>query len=251
MSQLQDEPWSYQPLSPSCSPHSAQESGSVCGEAWNCDPLLFSGPCSPSHHSLFSDDTSCSYSLHLGNNPSHFFSQTSLYLEEITSNSSNIPDKMESQQTSHTMSPSYNSLSSEATSNFSSKLDKNLSYSQSSLCSSSSLKLDKRSSVSSGSSLCRTISLRKSKRPPAPPMRTDSLRCKPNRQKPPRLEKKKTGSSSSQTFNDPWVLRSDAKRRQSGLNCGTVSTFEPLQLEPKEQEPEILPTTPNSSQVNL
>ncbi|XP_026218215.1 NHS-like protein 1 isoform X3 [Anabas testudineus] len=84
--------------------------------------------------------------------------------------------------------------------------------------------------------IIRNISLRKSKRPPPPPLRSDSLRCRPGRSKSsrssssPRLERtiQQTPNPSPQTFHDPWVPRNDTKRRQSGLNCGTVTTFEPL-----------------------
>ncbi|KAI3366184.1 hypothetical protein L3Q82_010015, partial [Scortum barcoo] len=94
-------------------------------------------------------------------------------------------------------------------------------------------------------SITRSISLRKSKRPPPPPLRSDSLRRRPGRSKSsrtsssprldrsPRLEHttQRTPTSSPQTFHDPWVPRSNTKRRQSGLNCGTVTTFEPLNPE--------------------
>ncbi|XP_075951273.1 uncharacterized protein LOC142953088 [Anarhichas minor] len=106
-------------------------------------------------------------------------------------------------------------------------------------------------------SITRSISLCKSKRPPLPPLRSDSLRHWPGCTKPP-------GSSSSgprpepnsrleptthQTFHDPWVPRSNTKRRQSGFNCGTVTTFEPLNQEDTAEYPpsEQLPPSPAHS----
>ncbi|KAK2857164.1 hypothetical protein Q5P01_005899 [Channa striata] len=103
------------------------------------------------------------------------------------------------------------------------------------------LNREKRKSSTSSScsrTIIRSISFRKSKRPPLPPLRSDSLKRRSGRSKPsrsstsprpgssPRLER--THTSSQQTFNDPWVPRNNTKRCQSGLNCGTVTTFEPL-----------------------
>ncbi|TKS66682.1 NHS-like protein 1 [Collichthys lucidus] len=100
------------------------------------------------------------------------------------------------------------------------------------------LNRDKRKNSTSSSSSCtRSISLRKSKRPPPPPLRSDSLRRRPARSKPPRSSSggacrehtaQQTPTSFPQTFDDPWVPRSNARPRQSGFNCGTVTTFEPL-----------------------
>ncbi|KAJ4921986.1 hypothetical protein JOQ06_002019 [Pogonophryne albipinna] len=67
---------------------------------------------------------------------------------------------------------------------------------------------------SSGRSIARSISLRKSKRPPPPPLRSDSLR------------------------------HQSSKRRQSGFNCGTVTTFEPLTSPSEEVPPICLPHSP-------
>ncbi|KAK7880720.1 hypothetical protein WMY93_032634 [Mugilogobius chulae] len=135
---------------------------------------------------------------------------------------------------------------------------------------------EKRLSVSSNSSSfsssSRSFSLRKSKRPPAPPERNESLKRRP---KPPRasLEKKKCeeqrrdqdqeqrevqrsahsphnqrlSSPGPAHFGDPWVPR--IKRRQSGLNCGTTSTFEPKE-EPQKttvtqrRPPVVTPASP-------
>ncbi|MEQ2187171.1 hypothetical protein GOODEAATRI_001851 [Goodea atripinnis] len=121
----------------------------------------------------------------------------------------------------------------------------NTSLSSEKIPSSPSLNREKRKSSTSAfySHTSRSISLRKSKRPPPPPLRSDSLRRRPGRSKAsrsstsprpdrsPRVDRSTlhTPISSSQTFPDPWVPRSNAKRRQSGLNCGTVTTFfEPL-----------------------
>uniref|UniRef100_A0A1A8SA96 RING-type E3 ubiquitin transferase n=1 Tax=Nothobranchius rachovii TaxID=451742 RepID=A0A1A8SA96_9TELE len=90
-------------------------------------------------------------------------------------------------------------------------------------------------------SVARSISLRKCKHAPPPPTRLDSLRRRSGRSKAcrsspsPRLDRSPrvnhtsvhTPTQPPQTFSDPWVPRS-IKRRQSSLNCGTVSTFEPL-----------------------
>ncbi|GLD74315.1 NHS-like protein 1, partial [Lates japonicus] len=134
--------------------------------------------------------------------------------------------------------------------------------------SSPQLNREKRKSTTSSSSysrsVTRSISLRKSKRPPPPPLRSDSLRRRPGRSKSsrscssprqersPRLERTTpwTPVSSPPTFQDPWVPRSNTKRRQSGLNCGTVTTFEPLNLNckapasPDSPPPEHLPPSP-------
>ncbi|MEQ2208997.1 hypothetical protein XENOCAPTIV_022065, partial [Xenoophorus captivus] len=121
----------------------------------------------------------------------------------------------------------------------------NTSLSSEKIPSSPSLNREKRKSSTSAfySHTSRSISLRKSKRPPPPPLRSDSLRRRPGRSKAsrsstsprpdrsPRVDRSTlhTPISSSQTFPDPWVPRSNAKRCQSGLNCGTVTTFfEPL-----------------------
>ncbi|XP_021167027.2 NHS-like protein 1, partial [Fundulus heteroclitus] len=95
----------------------------------------------------------------------------------------------------------------------------------------------------------RSISLRKSKRPPPPPLRCDSLRRRPSRSKPPRSSTTPRPErslrvdggacpapmSSPQTFPDPWVPRSNANRRQGDLNCGTVTSFEPLGPDSKNE----------------
>ncbi|XP_042372920.1 NHS-like protein 1, partial [Plectropomus leopardus] len=117
--------------------------------------------------------------------------------------------------------------------------------------------------------ITRSISLRKSKRPPPPPLRSDSLRRRPGRSKPlrsscsPRPERsphlehttQQTPTPSPQTFDDPWVPRSNTKRRQSGFNCGTVTTFEPLSLDsqaatstddPPPEQPPPSPSHPHA-----
>ncbi|XP_029941980.1 NHS-like protein 1 isoform X2 [Salarias fasciatus] len=95
----------------------------------------------------------------------------------------------------------------------------------------------KSSTASSHShSSTRSISLRKSKRPPPPPTRSDSLRRRSGRSKPfrssssprPPRAAQVERTPSPQAFHDPWVPRSTPKRRQSGVTCGTVTTFEPL-----------------------
>ncbi|KAL3045453.1 hypothetical protein OYC64_013679 [Pagothenia borchgrevinki] len=112
---------------------------------------------------------------------------------------------------------------------------------------------------SAGRSIARSISLRKSKRPPPPPLRSDSLRQQRQaRMKPPRSRKTPISSpisspvsspisspisSSSKAVQDPWVPRS-SKRRQSGFNCGTVTTFEPLTSPSEEVPPISLPHSP-------
>ncbi|KAK9518762.1 hypothetical protein VZT92_022753, partial [Zoarces viviparus] len=106
-------------------------------------------------------------------------------------------------------------------------------------------------------SITRSISLCKSKRPPLPPLRSDSLRRRPGRTKPPRSSS--SGSrpepnsrlepTTHQIFHDPWVPRSNTKRRQSGFNCGTVTTFESLNQEDTAEYPssEQLPPSPAHS----
>ncbi|XP_077399373.1 uncharacterized protein nhsl1a isoform X2 [Vanacampus margaritifer] len=88
-------------------------------------------------------------------------------------------------------------------------------------------------SSSTSSSSCRSISLRKSKRPPLPPLRSDSLRRRISRSKscrtPSSLGVERSPRSSTQTLHDPWVPRNHSKRRQSGIDCGTVTTFEPFE----------------------
>ena len=107
---------------------------------------------------------------------------------------------------------------------------------------------NRRSSTSSSSSrsITHSISLRKSKLPPPPPLRYDSLRRRPCRSKSsrslssprqqcgpqsPEHAPQRTPTSSPKSFHDPWVPRTHTRRRQSGLSCGTVTTFEPLNLQ--------------------
>ncbi|CAB1425376.1 unnamed protein product [Pleuronectes platessa] len=107
----------------------------------------------------------------------------------------------------------------------------------------------RRSSTSSSNSrsITHSISLRKSKLPPPPPLRDDSLRRpRPNRSKssrslssprqqgrPQSLEDTSQGTATSSPGScyDPWVPRTHTGRRQSGQSCGTVTTFEPLNLQ--------------------
>ncbi|XP_077959725.1 uncharacterized protein LOC120817421 isoform X5 [Gasterosteus aculeatus] len=109
---------------------------------------------------------------------------------------------------------------------------------------SSSLNATLSSSFPCSRSAGRSISLRKSTRPPPPPLRSDSLRRRPGRVKPPRSSSSCLRSEGSppndqtircglspKTFHDPWVPRGNTKRRQSSFNCGTVTTFEPLNPE--------------------
>lgn len=93
-----------------------------------------------------------------------------------------------------------------------------------------------KSGISNSHTIIRSISLRKSKRPPPPPLRSDSLRRRPGRSKPfhssssprPECTAQQTPNLSPQTFHDPWVPRNYIKQHQRELNCGTVTTFEPL-----------------------
>ncbi|XP_037318848.2 mucin-2-like isoform X2 [Pungitius pungitius] len=110
----------------------------------------------------------------------------------------------------------------------------------------------------------RRISLRKSTRPPPPPLRSDSLRRRPGRVKPPRsssscprLERSPPNDPimryglSPKTFHDPWVHRGNSKRRQSGFNCGTVTTFEPLIPDCQTDTAECPPLSPAQSQDHI
>ncbi|XP_066549897.1 NHS-like protein 1 isoform X2 [Amia ocellicauda] len=98
---------------------------------------------------------------------------------------------------------------------------------------------DDRTSLHSDKSLSRSISLKKSKKPPLPPARTDSLRRKPGKKSNgPILNetliatlqqslqlglKGKSGSSPSQSpssdYDDPWVLRS--RSQSSSVSAGS------------------------------
>ncbi|XP_055360746.1 serine-rich adhesin for platelets isoform X2 [Betta splendens] len=102
-------------------------------------------------------------------------------------------------------------------------------------------KTKKFSTSSYSHTIIRSISLRKSKHPPLPPLRCDSLRRPPGRTKPshssssPRLNNSlclelamQQTLNSAQTFDDPWVPRETNKTLQTQLNCRTVTTFEPL-----------------------
>lgn len=130
----------------------------------------------------------------------------------------------------------------------------------------SSLNCEKRKqSTSSTSSLSvtRSVSLRKSKRPPPPPLRSDSLRSCPNRTTPRHSSSspcrkhstQRAPASSPKTFHDPWVPRSNTRRRQSGFNCGTVSSFESLggvtQVATTVLQSEHLPPNPGHSDVDV
>lgn len=130
----------------------------------------------------------------------------------------------------------------------------------------SSLNCEKRKqSASSTSSLSvtRSVSLRKSKRPPPPPLRSDSLRSCPNRTTPchsssspcRKHSTQRAPASSPKTFHDPWVPRSNTRRRQSGFTCGTVSSFESLggvtQVATAVLQSEHLPPNPGHSDVDV
>ncbi|XP_034037556.1 uncharacterized protein LOC117520308 [Thalassophryne amazonica] len=96
--------------------------------------------------------------------------------------------------------------------------------------------LNKRPVSTTYSSYSHIFSLRKSMHPPPPPLRSDSLRQHSDGSKPycysssslQDCSTQKAVSSVSQSVQDPWVLRNESKRCQSGFNCGTVTTFEPL-----------------------
>lgn len=100
--------------------------------------------------------------------------------------------------------------------------------------SSKSLHQVKRTSSSSSHSYTGRISLRKSKRPPPLPLRSDSLRRRPGCSK-----SSLTSSSTRQEPNtsphdiclDPWVPRGNAKIHQSGMTCTTNVAFESSDLE--------------------
>ncbi|XP_077468826.1 uncharacterized protein nhsl1a isoform X2 [Stigmatopora argus] len=85
------------------------------------------------------------------------------------------------------------------------------------------------------SSSCRSISLRKSKRPPPPPLRYDSLQRRLGRSKSSRSPQssgfERSLCSPTQPLHDPWVPRSLGERHQNGIDCGTVMTFEPLSVD--------------------
>ncbi|XP_029695437.1 NHS-like protein 1 [Takifugu rubripes] len=118
-------------------------------------------------------------------------------------------------------------------------------------------------SSTSSRSITRSVSLRKSKRPPQPPLRFDSLRSCPSRTKPchssssPRRKHttQRGSASSPKAFHDPWVPRSTTQRRQSGFNCGTVSSFESLggvtQVETTVLQTEHLPPSPGDFVVDV
>uniref|UniRef100_A0A3Q2DCZ3 Nascent polypeptide-associated complex subunit alpha, muscle-specific form-like n=1 Tax=Cyprinodon variegatus TaxID=28743 RepID=A0A3Q2DCZ3_CYPVA len=109
--------------------------------------------------------------------------------------------------------------------------------------------------------ITRSISLRKSKVPPPPPLRCDSLRRRPGRSRAPcsstsprpnrspRVDRNtlQTPISSPQTFPDPWVLRSNTRKDESGLNCGTVITFEPLS--PNSNKPSASDSDPSGTNL--
>ncbi|KAM4601686.1 uncharacterized protein nhsl1a [Polymixia lowei] len=83
-------------------------------------------------------------------------------------------------------------------------------------------------SSSAPRAVSRSISLRKSRRPPPPPLRSDSLRRRAGRGKSPRLERQTLQTLPTPPLQDPWVPRNPSRRWQSVVNCGTVTTFEPL-----------------------
>ncbi|KAM8905342.1 uncharacterized protein AB9W97_008545 isoform 3-T3 [Spinachia spinachia] len=105
-------------------------------------------------------------------------------------------------------------------------------------------------------SAARSIFLRKSTRPPPPPLRSDSLRHGLSRIKPPRWSYSRPWPERSppndptiqcglspKTFHDPWVPRGNSKRvSQSGFHCGTVTTFEPLILDCQTNTAELSAT---------
>ncbi|XP_013879779.1 NHS-like protein 1 isoform X2 [Austrofundulus limnaeus] len=171
---INEESWSYRPLSPNSSIYSGitQNTGGGSEESWNCDPLLSSGRSTPS----------CA-------------DNNSIYSEKIKS-----PLLKHEKRKSSTSSFYYGTIN-------------------------------------------RSISLRKSKNPPPPPMRSDSLKRRTGCNKAscsstsPWLDRSHvdrntlyTSTSPPQAFYDPWVPRSNIRRWQSGLNCGTVTTFESLSL---------------------
>ncbi|XP_058881226.1 NHS-like protein 1 isoform X3 [Acipenser ruthenus] len=121
---------------------------------------------------------------------------------------------------------------------------------------------DDRLSLNSDKSLSRTISLKKSKKPPLPPSRTDSLRRKPGKksnsngpvlnetliatlQQSLQLNLKcKSGSTPSQSpssdYDDPWVLRSRSHSTVSASSSSSISTSGPNIYS-------ICPVTPSQS----
>ncbi|XP_058880189.1 NHS-like protein 1 isoform X8 [Acipenser ruthenus] len=121
-----------------------------------------------------------------------------------------------------------------------------------------------RLSVNSDKSLSRTISMKKSKKPPLPPFRTDSLRRKPGKKSnsngpvlnetliatlqqslQPNL-KCKSGSPPSQSpssdYDDPWVLRSRSQSTVSASSSG-MSTSGPNVYS-------VCPVTPSQSDTS-
>ncbi|XP_061693897.1 NHS-like protein 1 [Syngnathoides biaculeatus] len=99
----------------------------------------------------------------------------------------------------------------------------------------------------------RSISLRKSKHPPPPPLRSDSLqrrigRSKSCRSSPsPGLEHHPR--SLTQTLDDPWVPRTYTKSPKSRIDCGTVNTFEPLSVDWKTPSLDKFPLDPGCTLV--
>ncbi|XP_041108482.1 NHS-like protein 1 isoform X2 [Polyodon spathula] len=124
---------------------------------------------------------------------------------------------------------------------------------------------DDRLSLNSDKSLSRTISLKKSKKPPLPPSRTDSLRRKPGKksnsngpvlnetliatlQQSLQLNLKcKSGSTPSQSpssdYDDPWVLRSRSQSTVSASSSSSMSTSGPNIYS-------ICPVTPSQSDTS-
>ncbi|KPP67652.1 NHS-like protein 1-like, partial [Scleropages formosus] len=122
--------------------------------------------------------------------------------------------------------------------------------------------LDDRSSLYSDKSLSRSISLRKSKKPPLPPTRTDSLRRKPGKkpsihgsvlnetliatlqQSLQMTAKCKGGSSPSQSpssdYEDPWVLRprsqSSASAGSSGVSASITNVYSLCPVTPSQSD---------------